>query len=128
MQGLQAALGLDGEDLWQLATGFGGGLGRRQLVCGAVTGAVLACGAAVARKRASTRDDRNELRAETYSKVQQLTREFEARFGSLDCLTMTGFDFSVPNGHELFVQSGGRERVCCEAVKFAVETATKLCE
>lgn len=128
MQGLQAALGLDDDDLWQLATGFGGGLGRRQLVCGALTGATIACGLAVARKRASTREDRDGLRTDAYAKVQQLTREFEARFGALDCRTMTGHDFSIPNGHDLFVQSGGRDRVCRSAVRFAVETTARLCE
>ncbi len=128
MQGLQAALGLEDEDLWQLATGFGGGLGRRQLVCGAVTGATIACGLAIARRRGSTRDDRDGLRTETYAKVQQFTREFEARFGSLDCRTMTGCDFALPNGHDIFVQAGGRDRVCRPAVRFAVETVAKLCE
>jgi len=128
LQGLQAALGLDHDGLWQLATGFGGGLGRRQLVCGALTGATIACGLAVARKRGSTREDRDGLRAETYERVQRLTHEFEARFGALDCRTMTGHDFSIPNGHDLFVQNGGRDRVCRPAVRFAAETTARLCE
>jgi C_GCAxxG_C_C family probable redox protein len=127
LQGLQAALGLEGEAFWQAVTGFGGGLGRRQLVCGAVTGGIVACGLAVARRRGSDREDRKGLRGETYAMVQRFLREFETRFGVLDCRTLTGFDFSVPEGHDRFAEAGGRERVCRPAVRFAVETVTRLC-
>lgn len=126
MQGLQAALGLEDDDLWKLATGFGGGIGRRQLTCGALTGGVIACSLAVARKRGSTREDRNGLRGETYAKVAELTRLFESRFGAADCRAITGHDFSAPDGYQRFNDSGAKDRVCHPAVRFVVETATEL--
>jgi C_GCAxxG_C_C family probable redox protein len=128
LQGLQAALGLEGDDLWQAATGFGGGLARRQSICGALTGGAIACGLAIARKRGSTRDDRGELRGEVYAAMQELAREFEARFGAIDCRTMTGFDFSAPDGHDRFAESGGRDRVCRPAVRFVVERLGRIGE
>jgi len=128
LQGLQAAFGFDGEDLWTLATGFGGGLGRKQLVCGALTGGVIAAGAIVAAKRASTRDDRAALRDETYALVRELHDRFQARFGCTDCRTLTGFDFSEPDGYKRFSESGQKERVCHEAVRFVIQTVAELAE
>lgn len=126
MQGLQAALGLHDEDLWVIATGLGGGIGRRQLVCGALTGGVLACGLAVARRRGLNRETRNELRAQTYASVQELTRRFEAEFGALDCRTLTGYDFAAPDGYQAFSQSDTKDRVCHPAVRFVVRTVAEL--
>lgn len=110
------------------ATGFGGGLGRCQLVCGALTGGVIACSLAVARKRGSDRADRNGLRGETYALVRELVQAFEDRFGAVDCRTITGHDFAAPGGHQAFSDSGARDTVCRPAVRLVVEAATKLCE
>ncbi len=126
MQGLQAALGLGDEDTWQAATGFGGGFGRQQLICGALSGGVIACGMALARKRQATRETRAALRDETYATVKELTRRFQERFGAIDCRTLTGYDFSQPNGYQAFADSGNKDRVCHPAVRFVVETVVDL--
>jgi C_GCAxxG_C_C family probable redox protein len=126
LQGLQTAFGIEGDALWTAATGFGGGLGRRQLVCGALAGGVIALGLEVARRRESTRADRAGLRDETYAKVQALTKQFEGRFGALDCRTLTQHDFSVPEGYQAFTKSGMKDSVCHPAVRFVVETVAEL--
>jgi C_GCAxxG_C_C family probable redox protein len=128
LQGLQAAFGLEDDNLWQAATGFGGGFGRKQLICGAISGGVIAAGAIIAAKRGSGRDDRAALRDESYALVRELHSRFEARFGSVDCRTLTGFDFSEPDGYKRFTESGQKERVCHEAVRFVIQTVAELVE
>ncbi len=127
MQGLQVALGLDGEDFWVLAAGLGGGIGR-QLTCGTVTGGVLAIGLAVARRERLGRDSAGVLWSHTLPKVSELTRRFEERFGALDCRTLTGVaaDGWSPEGWKAFAESGAGDRACRPAVRFAMETVASL--
>lgn len=70
-------LGLSSREV-RLATGFGGGLGRGH-ICGALTGAVIALGAALGRE--STQQDQapfKEIR-------EELISAFELELGSLHC-------------------------------------------
>ena len=126
LQGLQAAFGLQAQELWPLATGFGGGFGRKQSVCGALSGGVLAAGAIVAQRRQSDRADRAALRDETYAVVRQLYDAFQAKFGSVDCRSLTEFDFSEPDGYKRFTESGQKERVCHQAVRFVIQQVAEL--
>lgn len=123
---MQAYYGVEDEKLWQMATGLGAGMSRRGFVCGAVTGGILAIGLVEGKRRPSARDDVRGLREETYSKVQELTSRFEAQFGAVDCLKMTGCDFLTANGQAEFKQRGLMNSVCRPAVRFAVETVVAL--
>lgn len=127
MQVLQAYYGLEDENLWQVATGLGAGVSRRGFMCGAVTGGVMACGLATARQRDLGREARKSLREETYSRAQELMRRFEARFGTVNCLEMTGCDFLTPEGQARFKETQGMDLVCRPAVRLAVESAIDIC-
>lgn len=125
--GLQAALGIEDESLWLAAAGFGGGVGRTQQLCGAISGGVLAIGVATARELRAGRADRVALRDLTYARVQELLRRFQDRFGATDCRTLTGHDFAAPDGYQAFAASGQKNAVCHPAVRFVVETAADIC-
>jgi C_GCAxxG_C_C family probable redox protein len=125
LQALQAHFSLEGKDLWLTATGLGAGMGRQGLVCGAMTGASVAVGLLTARSRG--KDDVASLKEESYSRVLELTRRFEAQFGTTSCRTMTGCDLLSAEGREDYQKNQMAERVCRPAVKRAVEEVADIC-
>jgi C_GCAxxG_C_C family probable redox protein len=123
---VQAYYGLEGNDLWQMATGLGAGVSRRGFLCGALNGGALACGLVVGSRRGTGRDDLRGLREETYAKVQELSRRFEARFGAVDCMAMTGCDFLTAEGQAKFREQKLLDSVCRPAVALVVEQAIDI--
>jgi C_GCAxxG_C_C family probable redox protein len=99
---------------------------RRGFLCGALTGGVLACGLAVGSRRGTGRDDLRGLREETYAKVQELSWRFEARFGAVDCMAMTGCDFLTAEGQAKFREQKLLDSVCRPAVRLVVEQAIDI--
>lgn len=93
----------------QLATPFGGGIGRSQDVCGALTGGVLGIGAALGRTEPS--DDKMR----SYDAACMLYRSFLGRFGSVGCSALNRGDFTSPEHRP---RCG---RLVAEATRLAVE-------
>jgi C_GCAxxG_C_C family probable redox protein len=75
----------------KLATPFGGGIGRSEDVCGALTGGVLAIGASLGR----TSPDQDKTRC--YESAGTLYKQFEARFGATACKALNESDFTSPH-------------------------------
>ena len=76
------ACGIDGQEIFKLAEGFGGGMGGLQETCGALSGAFMAIS-----MENSAGDTKNPTltKADTYSKVKALAKEFESLNGSMLC-------------------------------------------
>lgn len=70
---------LDEETLKKLAIGFGGGLARQRLTCGAVSGMAMVISA--------LKSDGND-KGYIYSLIQKACEEFKAETGSLICAEM----------------------------------------
>ena len=101
-----------GDHLFQAATGLGGGMGRNQTVCGAVSGAALVLGMLYGRKA----DDGKEAQEKTYRKVRQLMQLFAERFGSVDCMQLLdGCELLTTEGQERYKAENMKER-CHEYV------------
>ena len=66
---------LSEDDIKRLAIGFGGGLARQRLTCGAVSGMAMVIGAANADKS----------KAEVYLLIQKACEDFKAETGSIIC-------------------------------------------
>ncbi len=118
---LQEVLGLDGHRVWTAAAGFGGGIGRHQYVCGAVTGAAMALGL----YGGKTVQDPKAIADEIRSEVQSLVQGFEDTFGSVECRGLVPFDFKAPGQYEQFRASGVKQQKCHQYVKYAVETVSR---
>ena len=116
-------LGLDRDTALKLSCGFGAGMARRQEVCGAVTGGILALGL---RHGRGERQDKSHTE-ETYRKVRELTAQFESAHGSCICLTLLqGCDLNTPAGQQSFKQNDLLNQTCKRCVQTVVETLDTL--
>jgi C_GCAxxG_C_C family probable redox protein len=77
-------LGLSEDEALRVSCAFGGGIGRQQLTCGAVTGAAMAIGL----KFGKGRFDGDEKKQETYDKTVLMMEEFIKLNGSVECLKL----------------------------------------
>ncbi len=120
MQVLQEAYGFKGERVWMAASGFGGGIGRLQSVCGAVTGGVMALGLREGQSVESPRADPKRISTAVRPKVKEFVERFRAEFGAIDCGALLPFDFKQPGGYEAFQASGIKHQTCQRYKDFAV--------
>lgn len=108
------ALGVPEETALRISGAFGGGMGNLSEACGAATGAFMAIGA------------KGLPKEETYGLVQAFAKEFEARYGSLHCTKLLGFDLSTENGREGRKNSGLGHEYCAQYVQGAAEILEQL--
>ena len=108
--------GLETDKALQAAVGFGGGMGKLQETCGAVSGAIIALGLSSGFKEGDSRD---KISA-NYEKVRQLITDFSARKGTVRCRDLLGCDLSTEEGQKVFKEGNLRDkckdyiRLCCE--------------
>jgi len=111
--------GLEQETAFLIASGFGGGMGRLQETCGAVTGAFMVLGLKYGYFEAGNKAAK-EL---TYAKVQEFAALFEERNKTLKCIDLIGEDMR----HGDLMQAMARvKEICPKLVKDAAEILEEL--
>ena len=111
-----ADYGLDLEKALSMAVGFGGGMGRTQETCGAVTGAIMVLGLSSRFKEEDRRPKINEV----YAKVNRFIKEFAIEKGTAKCRDLLGCDLTTEEGQKFFKENKLREnclgyvRFCCD--------------
>ena len=115
--------GLSENDCLKVSCAFGGGMGRQQLTCGAVTGALMALGL----KYGKALNDPEEKKQKTYA----VTREFFQRFtelnGSINCkVLLDGLDMNDPDDHKKIMERKLFDIKCEKYVADAVEIVETL--
>lgn len=106
--------GLDRETALKLSCGMGGGMGRNQETCGAVTGAYLVIGL----KYGQHQEQDSCAKEETYQLVREFSQRFTARNKSTSCRELLGVD--LMHGDKAVASQRVRE-VCPQAVRDAAE-------
>ena len=92
--------GLDEVMAKRIAAGFGGGVGRMRMMCGAVSGIVMLVGLDCG----STQGDDREGKTHCYQVVQELLAESKAQNGSLICAEILGLN-GYEKAHSSYVAS-----------------------
>jgi C_GCAxxG_C_C family probable redox protein len=116
-------LGFDKNVALRLACGFGGGMARKQEVCGAVTGGILAIGLKHGRGEGQ---DKAPTEA-TYGKVQVLMSRFESKHGTCICRTLlNGCDLNTAEGQRYFKENDLSNKTCTGCVRTVVETVEAI--
>jgi C_GCAxxG_C_C family probable redox protein len=94
------------------ATAFGGGIVRRGLTCGALTGAAMVIGRKLGRNTPADTEGKDRV----YRVVESILADFEARYGTLECRALTNLDFNQP--HEPDVSKRVHAEVCAPIVSY----------
>jgi len=106
----------------KLAAGFGGGMGRQQETCGAVTGAIMVLGLL----KGEDVNNNEELKESAYGSVKELTRNFVASFKSTKCSDLIGCDLNTAEGAAKFKEEKMMENICAPCVRKAVEILEQI--
>jgi C_GCAxxG_C_C family probable redox protein len=97
----------------KIACGFGGGMGRNEQVCGAVSGGVAALGLKYGR---GEKEDRSTTEL-TYAKTRELMDRFATRHGTFICRQLLqGCDLLTDEGRKHFQENDLFHRVCSKCV------------
>jgi len=114
--------GFDEATAMNAARGFGGGIGRHGLTCGAVTGAVMVLGALATRSASSEK----EAKDKAYDMVHQFTDRFTKQHGALACKDLIGLDLSTEAGRQLNADMQVSRKLCPGFVRAAAEIVEDL--
>ncbi len=106
----------------KMAAGFGGGMGKTQETCGAVTGAIMVLG--ILKGEAVNNND--ELKSETYGAVKELVKQFKVSFKTTSCREIIDCDLNTPEGAAKFKDEKIMEKVCAGCVEEAVRIVESI--
>lgn len=87
--------GFTPEQAKMIGAGFGGGVGRLRMMCGAVSGLVILAGMKDGQNKGSDRQGK----AACYKVVQDLLERFKQENGSIICAELLGIKGPVPPGN-----------------------------
>jgi C_GCAxxG_C_C family probable redox protein len=114
-------LNFDRDQAAKMATPFGGGVARWGMICGTLIGGAMALGFCYGRTQA----EEKEKREETYAKVQEMLREFEGDFGTVQCKDLIQLNLLDPADRQKFQEMKLIHR-CSRFVAKSVESARRL--
>lgn len=116
-------LQVDPDTALKMSAGFGGGIGRKGEVCGAVTGGIMALGIKYGR---GEKEDPTVAEV-TYAKTRELMNQFASQHGSCLCRELlNGCDLSTEEGQKAFREQDLKNKVCTPCVQSAVELVEKM--
>jgi len=108
--------GPDTESIMALAAGFGGGMGRLQQTCGALTGAFMAIG-----QHCKKHYDTNELiKSNSRVLIQNVHKKFVNIHKASDCKSLLNLDLNTEEGQKKMKDKNLSEKVCEQCVMNAV--------
>ena len=110
-------LNLDKDAALKLTTGFGAGMARRQEVCGAVSGGIMAIGLKFGRGLA----DEKAVAENTYLLVGEFMKRFSDKYGSCLCrVLLDGCDLMSESGRIFYKENDLSGKICRPCVAAAV--------
>ncbi len=111
----------------RIAAGFGGGVGRMRMMCGAVSGIVMLVGLDCGQTEGSDRMGKSAC----YKVVQELLAKSKADNGSLICAELLGLKGPVPVGQYVASERTAeyyKERPCAAKVESAAKIFAQYLE
>jgi len=114
---------IDKNILLSMSTGFGAGIGRKQEVCGAVSGAIIILGAKYGRKE---NEPIGKIET-TYNKAQEFIDEFAKEKGTVRCSELLqGCNLLTEEGQKLFKEKKMKREICFKCVELTCNILQKI--
>jgi C_GCAxxG_C_C family probable redox protein len=107
-----------------VACGFGGGMGRLQETCGAVTGSYMVLGIHNCKKFT----DNSNRKEETYKMVQKFNEKFIQINGTTNCKSLLKCDLKTEDGHRYAKEHNLFEIVCEKCISDSIRIVNQLME
>lgn len=102
----------------RISCGFGAGMGRKEEVCGAISGGIMVIGMIFGRGE----DQNRSLMEQTYSMTRLLMDKFTERQGTFICRRLIGnCELTTPEGQNEFKEKDLLNKVCKECVRNVIE-------
>lgn len=117
-------LNVDNRLAMSISCGFGGGMGRLQETCGAVTGAFMVIGIYNCKKYSDNKDRKEE----SYAMIQRFSDKFKSINGATDCKTLINCDLKTEEGHRYAKENNLFEKVCEKCISDSVGIIEELIE
>ncbi len=102
-----------GTEIIRAAEGFGGGMGKMRLTCGAVSGMFMLAGL----KYSKGEPKDIETRTKIYETIREMAKRFEDKNGTIVCGELLGLDSDGNNG---------KKRPCIGCVEDCAEIAAEI--
>jgi C_GCAxxG_C_C family probable redox protein len=112
----------ESDDNARAASAFGGGMGRLQKTCGAVTGAYLWFGIAYGVPGVPSAEEKNRV----YERVREFNRLFVERNGTDLCSELLGEDLTSGEGRKNIKRLGLSEKICEKCISDTVDIIEML--
>lgn len=113
---------MDYDSAIKLSGGFGGGMGRLQKTCGAVTGSFMVISAF----NSGRMDDKDLIKSENQKMIQSFNERFVSEFGSSDCRELIMYDLNTDEGRQKIKVDNLSEKVCEKCIVRSVEIFSEL--
>lgn len=111
----------------QIGAGFGGGVGRLRMMCGAVSGLVILAGMDCGNYDGADRNGKSEC----YKLVQELIAQFKEENGSVICAELLGLNGPAAAGHFMPAERNAeyyKKRPCAAKVESAARIFAGMLE
>jgi C_GCAxxG_C_C family probable redox protein len=125
----QSVLSVYSEDLkidknlaLSISCGFGGGMGRLQETCGAVTGAFMA----ISLFASSKYSDNKDRKAKSYEMIQNFNKKFVEIHKTTNCKALLNCDLSTKEGQEYAKSHNVYENICEKCILSSVQILDEL--
>jgi C_GCAxxG_C_C family probable redox protein len=101
---------------------FGGGMGRLQETCGAVTGSYMVLGVNTCKRYT----DNKTRKEETYKLVQEFSRRFKHINGTTDCIELLQCDLKTEEGNRIAKEKNLFGTVCEKCISDSIGIIEEL--
>ena len=115
-------LDLPKEPALRLADGFGGGIARQGLICGAVSGAIMVLSLKFGQSTPQDKSAKEKLNA----KIQQFLEQFQAQHQTITCNDLLGIDISTDQGLKTATKKNLFKTQCPNFVNSATQILTEI--